>query len=427
MACLDGDIYLRKDFITCNPNNGVSLKSLMQSIVDELVINSGTGGTGAFSCNLLNNCGIGSLADVIIGTPSTGDVLTRQSDGTYRFVAPAVSGATKLSELSDVSGTDGLGTPQDGYVLKYSNGDNRFVPGPLEVKTNTLLTIGTEEIDKQATISLNNTDSSNRPTDFSIVGAGGVNVSFDPNKRVFTISLYSAPSFTSPYIRPNSNTLNNKIYVGQTLTTLNFGFAGISNKANLKPSSGVDLKGPKYNGTSFVNNSLIKNFPYQNTNTTYLTDETSNSTQTGSAYLVDNVGNITYSLSGTGKDDSLFVSSVSISRVTTLYYGSVSDRDHVFTNTIINGSSSREISVLTNSFEVTTGGNYPWFAVPTVIYNRIENILFSQTATSSTSSLARYRTESVANVNSTTGVAVPYTLVVGANAYSAASIFLHIS
>jgi hypothetical protein len=428
MACLDGDIYLRKDFITCDPKTGTSLKSLMQYIIDDLVTNSGGGTRTSFSCNDLNGCGIASLSDVITSGSNTGHVLTKQSDNTYKFLPLPVSGATKLSELSDVFGTDGLTNGNDGYVLKWSNGDQRFVPGPIQADTTSYLTIGGEDTNSKISFPVTNAnpDFPSRTPDFKIVGTGGISVVFSQEKNQIEISLYSAPAFVGSYVRPNSNG-NNKIYVGQTLTTLNFGFTAVNNKSNIKTLTDVELKGPKYNGSTFVSNQSIKTFPYNTGDTNYATTSTSTSLQTGSAYVVDNLGSLSYTFSGTGKDDSTFQSSASISRCANLYSSNVVSRDSSLTNTTINALTPLEISTLSQSFSITPGGNYVWFGLPTTIYNRISNILFSETQNGSKSVFAVHRTYTVNTVTSGGGQQVQYTIVVGANQYSSSSIWLHIS
>jgi hypothetical protein len=428
MACLDGDIYLRKDFITCDPKTGTSLKSLMQYIIDDLVTNSG-GGTGtAFSCTMLNGCGIASLSDIITSGSSEGDVLTKLDATTYKFLPLPVSGATKLSELSDVSGTDGLTSSSDGYALKWSNGDQRFVPGPIQADTTNYLTIGGEDAESKISFNVTNTNSDfpSRTPDFKIIGTGGVSVVFSPDKNQIEISLYSAPAFVGSYVRPNSNN-NNKIYVGQTLNTLNFGFTAVNNKGNIKPLTDVELKGPKYNGTAFVSNQSIKTFPYNFTDTNYATTSTSTAFQTGTAYVVDNLGSLSYTFSGTGKDNSTFQSSTSISRCANLYYGTVANRDSTLTNTQINGSTVREISTITQSFLIVPNGNYIWFAIPTVIVDNALGIIeFSTTQTGSKTNLAEHTRYTVNNVTSGGGQTVQYTVIVGANEYNSPETWLHL-
>jgi hypothetical protein len=135
MSCFDGNVYLRKDYIVCDPNYGISLKDLVENIVNNMPISKGSSTSSpalTFSCSLLNSCSVGSLSNVDLAGIQNGDIL-KWNTGSSKFVASSDLG----TKLNITAGTEagGAGT----VALTFSGTDTIYgtVVGP---KTGTITT-----------------------------------------------------------------------------------------------------------------------------------------------------------------------------------------------------------------------------------------------------------------------------------------------
>jgi hypothetical protein len=363
MSCFDGNIYIRKDYIVCDPNYGVSLKDLVEKIVNDMPIGGGSS-TFTFSCSLLSSCSIGSLSNVDLSGIASGNVL--KWNGTT-FV-PGIATPT-LGSIPNVSnGADALNNTTDvGRILVWGS-QNQWVPGVIPATTNTVkLNVGAAS-DQSDELTL--TDSTSTTSKLTIQGSGKISVTYDPDTNTFTITDFTSPAFVgfNVYVDEGSDTT---LYFGETLSYVNFAYSSVSAYSGVTSSAGIKLQ--RKVGSSYSN--LATGITYNSSGSkTYTLADGSLADQTYTTFASE-----TFRLEGQSTQAGAFYSSTSsIKWITNYYYGYTTDKSHTFTiANLTTGSGTAPISGRTTEADVdkkafdftfsSPSGKYIWLAVPTSI------------------------------------------------------------
>ena len=363
MSCFDGNIYIRKDYIVCDPNYGVSLKDIVEKIVNDMPISSGSS-TFTFSCSLLSSCSIGSLSNVDLSGIQPDNVL--KWNGTN--FAPAVA-TPSLGTIPNVAnGVDSLNDTSDvGRPLVWGN-QNKWVPGIIPTTTNTVkLNVGANS-DQSDEVTL--TDNTSTTSKLTIQGSGKIAVTYDPDTNTFTITDFTSPAFVgyNVYVDAGNDTT---LYFGETLSYINFAYTSITAYSGVNAASGIKLQ--RKVGASYTN--LATGIAYNSSGAkTYTLADGSLADQTYTTFASE-----TFRLEGQSTQAGAFYSSTSsIKWITNYYYGYTTDITHTFTITdLTTGSGSSPISGRTTEANVdkkafdftfsSPAGKHIWLAVPTSI------------------------------------------------------------
>jgi len=323
MSCFDGNVYLRKDYIVCDPKYGISLNDLVEKIISNMPISGGSSSNFSFSCSLLEGCSIASLSDV---------------------------------SLTDIESND---------VLKW-NGSS-FVPGTVTASSSVKLKVGTDTNNEDIVL----TDSTENTTPLLIKGTGRIAVSYNTDTNTFTITDYTSPEFNEFVARVGTSSSATSLYFGETLNRINFEYTSISLPDNVKTIDKINLQ-QRVGSTPNYNN-LKTAIPYSSTTgngqTVQLTDnEFTDITK-------NTFGSETFRLEGQTTQDGPFYSvNSSIKWITNYYYGYVSSGTYTFTVNDLVNSPSGSVTRLGGSSDVdkkafnfsfpNPEGKFIWMAIP---------------------------------------------------------------
>jgi hypothetical protein len=362
MSCFDGNIYLRKDYIVCDPDYGVSLKDIVEKIVNDMsIVGQSSTSTVTFSCSLLSACSIGSLSNVDLSGIQTGNLL--KWNGT-KFIA----GGLSLGSISNISnGVDALNNTTDvGRILVWGD-QNQWVPGVVPATTNSVkLNVGASS-DQSDELTLTNDASTSKLT---IQGSGRISVTYDPDTNTFTVTDFTSPAFVGFNVYVDGGT-NTTLYFGQTLSYINFAYSSVSAYTGVTSSAGIKLQ--RKTGSSYSN--LATGITYNGSGSkTYSLPDGSFTNQTYNTFASE-----IFRLEGQSTQAGAFYSSTSsIKWITNYYYGYTTNKNHTFTiANLTTGSGTAPISGRTTEADVDTkafdftfsspSGKYIWLAVPTSI------------------------------------------------------------
>ena len=324
MSCFDGNVYLRKDYIVCDPKYGISLNDLVEKIISNMPISGGSSSNFSFSCSLLEGCSIASLSDV---------------------------------SLTDIAVDN---------VLKW-NGSS-FVPGTVTASSSVKLKVGTD-IDNEEIVLTDSTPENT--TQLLIKGTGKISVTYTPGDNTFTITDFTSPEFAGFVARVGTSLSATSLYFAEALATINFQYNSISLPGNIKTVDGISLQ-MKGSGSSYTN--LKTAIPYISPTpgsgqTIQLTDgEFTNVTKT-------TFGSEIFRLEGQTTQDGPFYSiNSSIKWITNYYYGYVSSGTYTFTVNDLVNSPSGSVTRLGGSSDVdkkafnfsfpNPEGKFIWMAIP---------------------------------------------------------------
>lgn len=357
MSCY-GDIYLRKDLITCDPKYGVSLNSLVKEIVDSI---SSSSSTSAFSCASLASCSINALSDVSLTSVSAKQLLVYESG---QFQNKTFGDVYSIKDIGNVSLPSDIITTLDstkysGKVLGWEFSSKAFqLQDAVSTTYTPSLIVGDTD---SPTDDIYSTASDAGPTGKLIFkGGGNISVSYNSSTNTFTIQDLSSPIFNGFIIVSSTSNLTPpptalpSLFFGESLPTVKFYFSSITNDTNIKTDSKFSIKdGP----------------------TTVLSNQSYNSIRSGPAITTSFTANPaissntfaskTYSIEGENKNNQPFAASTSIRWGTNYLYGytyntSISATD--LNNAAINGCSSNGVfkkALATNSKNANITLNYP--------------------------------------------------------------------
>ncbi len=352
MSCY-GDIYLRKDLITCDPKYGVSLNALVKEIVDS--INSSSS-TSAFSCASLASCSINALSDVNLTSVSANQLLVYESG---QFKNKTFADAYSIKDIGNVFlPSDIISSTTDQYntkVLGWSFTNKRFqlqdsvsttytpsliVGDNASTATDDIYTIGSTNFGK-----------------LIIQGGGNISVSYDATNNIFTIQDLDSPIFNGFVIVTNDSTVSSvtnqpSLYFGQSLPTVKFYFASITNSTNVKTSSTFDIK----DGASTVLSAQAYGSPLSGPAiTSSASPSVTNSTFASKSYTIV----------GLNKNDQSFSATANVRWGTNYLYGYTYNTSITATdlnNANINGCSANGVykkALFTTSKTATISLSYP--------------------------------------------------------------------
>ncbi len=311
MSCY-GDIYLRKDLITCDPKYGVSLNALVKEIVDS--INSSSS-SSAFSCASLASCSINALSDVSLTSVSANQLLVYESG---QFKNKTFADAYSIKDIGNVFlPSDIISSATDQYntkVLGWSFTNKRFqLQDSVSTTYTPSLIVGDSD---SASDDIYSTASDAGPTGKLIFkGGGNISVSYSPSTNTFTIQDLSSPIFNGFAIVTNSSTVSSvtnqsSLFFGQNLPTVKFYFSSITNDTNIKTDSTFSIK----DGATTVLSNQAYGSPRSGPGITSgftASPAISNTTFTSK----------TYSIEGVNKNDQPFAASTIIRWGTNYLYG----------------------------------------------------------------------------------------------------------
>jgi len=408
MSCFDGNIYLRKDYIVCDPNYGVSLNELIEKVVSNLVI-SNTQST-AFSCSLLSSCGIGMLSDVSSAIPSLNNVLkwtgTQYEPSTLNLsdLATVINSADSLNATTDV-----------GRPLVWGD-QGKWVPGSIPSSTSSVnMKVGTPS--RFGTISIN--DSISNPTPLLIQGSGKIAVDYEPTTNTFTITDFTSPIFNGFSTRVNTGTGTTR-YFGESLTTVNFVYTSISTFSAVKLSDGITLQ---------IKNGSSSNYLNLKTAIAYTSNGNALSYQLPELDFEDvvrtNFGSETFRLEGQATQGGPFYSNTSsIKWITNYFYGYVTSNTYSFTATDLTGTANAAVTRLSGGANVdklafdfsfpNPADKFIWMAVPTSL---ISGTTFKDP---NGFGLAETTRQTILSVTSG-GTTISYTIIISTNALNSAT------
>jgi hypothetical protein len=356
MSCY-GDIYLRKDLITCDPKYGVSLNALVKEIVDSI---SSSSSTSAFSCASLASCSINALSDVSLTSVSNKQLLVYDSG---QFQNKTFGDVYSITDIGNVSLPSDIITTLDstkysGKVLGWEFSSKAFqLQDAVSTTYTPSLIVGDSD---GANDDIYNTDSSLGPTGKLIFkGGGNISVSYNANTNTFTIQDLSSPIFNGFIIVSSTSNLTPtptalpSLFFGESLPTVKFYFSSITNDTNIKTPSTFSIKdGPTtvlsnqaYGSPLRSGPAITSGFTASITNTTFASK--------------------TYSIEGLNTNNQPFAASTSIRWGTNYLYGytyntSISAAD--LNNAAINGCSSNGVfkkALATNSKNANITLTYP--------------------------------------------------------------------
>jgi len=372
MSCFDGNVYLRKDYIVCDPKYGISLNDLVEKIISNMPISGGSSSNFSFSCSLLEGCSIASLSDV---------------------------------SLTDIAADN---------VLKW-NGSS-FVPGTVTASSSVKLKVGTDTNNEDIVL----TDSTENITPLLIKGTGRIAVSYDIGTNTFTITDYTSPEFNGFVARVNANTSTGatSLYFGETLNRINFEYTSISLPDNVKTSDNINLQ-QRVGSTPNYNN-LKTAIPYVSP-----LPETGQTVQLTDIEFTDitkhTFGSETFRLEGQTTQDGPFYSvNSSIKWITNYYYGYVTNKTYQFVPNDLTGTATSGVTRLSGSNDVDKKAFNFNFTNPTgrFIWMAIPSILFPASFTLTGLSLGEASRQTLSAVNSG-NVTISYTIVISDQTQSA--------
>ena len=410
MSCFDGNIYLRKDYIVCDPNYGVSLNELIEKVVSNIVI-SNTQST-AFSCSLLLSCGIGMLSDVSSAIPSLNTVLkwtgTQYEPSTLNLsdLATVINSADSLNATTDV-----------GRPLVWGN-QGKWVPGSIPSSSSSVnMKVGTPSTFE--TISIN--DSTSNPTPLLIQGSGKIAVTYDVDTNTFTITDFTSPLFNG-FLAKVDNGSGTTRYFGETLSYVNFTYDSVSAYASgVNVSAGIKLQWK--DGSSYTN--LATGIAYTNGGATGGQTMSYQLANLSFADVTKTIfGSESFRLEGQSTQAGPFYSAVSnIKWITNFYYGYVTSKTYSFTATDLTGTANVAVTRLSGGTNVdkkpfdfsfpTPAGKFIWMAIPT-------SLISGSTFISGGFSLAETTRQTISSVTSG-GTTISYTIIISDNALNSAT------
>ena len=370
MSCFDGNVYLRKDYIVCDPKYGISLNDLVEKIISNMPISGGSSSNFSFSCSLLGACSIASFSDV------------------------------------------SLTAIQENDVLKW-NGTS-FVPGTVTASSSVKLKVGTDTNNEEIVL----TDSTpENTTPLLIKGTGRISVIYTTGDNTFTITDYTSPEFNGFVARVGTSSSATSLYFGETLNRINFEYTSISLPDNVKTSDNINLQ-QKVGSTSNYNNlktAILYNSTPGNGQTVQLTDiEFSDITK-------NTFGSETFRLEGQTTQDGPFYSiNSSIKWITNYYYGYVTDKTYQFVANDLTGIATSGVTRLSGSNDVDKKAFNFNFTNPTgrFIWMAIPSILIPASFTLTGLSLGEASRQTLLAVNSG-NVTISYTIVISDQTQSA--------
>jgi hypothetical protein len=311
MSCY-GDIYLRKDLITCDPKYGVSLNALVKEIVDS--INSSSS-TSAFSCASLASCSINALSDVSLTSVSAKQLLVYESG---QFKNKTFGDAYSITDIGNVSlPSDIISSATDQYntkVLGWSFTNKRFeLQDSVSTTYTPSLIVGDSD---SASDDIYSTASDAGPTGKLIFkGGGNISVSYSASTNTFTIQDLSSPIFNGFAIVTNASTVSSpttqpSLFFGANLPTVKFYFASITNDTNIKTDSTFNIKD---DATTVLSNQAYGSLRSGPAITSSFTASPAISNTTFASK--------TYNIEGINKNDQPFAASTNIRWGTNYLYG----------------------------------------------------------------------------------------------------------
>jgi hypothetical protein len=371
MSCFDGNVYLRKDYIVCDPKYGISLNDLVEKIISNMPISGGSSSNFSFSCSLLEGCSIASLSDV---------------------------------SLTDIESND---------VLKW-NGSS-FVPGTVTASSSVKLKVGTDTNNEDIVL----TDSTENITPLLIKGTGRIAVSYDIGTNTFTITDYTSPEFNEFVARVGTSSSATSLYFGETLNTINFRYTSISLPDNVKTIDKINLQ-QRVGSTPNYNN-LKTAIPYVSP-----LPETGQTVQLTDIEFTDitknTFGSETFRLEGQTTQDGPFYSvNSSIKWITNYYYGYVTNKTYQFVTNDLTGTATSGVTRLSGGGNVdkeafnfsfpNPQGKFLWMAIPS-------NLISGASFTLGGLSLGEAPRQTLSSVPSGT-VIISYTIVISDQTQSA--------
>jgi len=238
MSCY-GDIFLRKDLITCDPKYGVSLNNLVKEIVGNIQSSS-----SSFTCASLATCSINALSDVEVSSPQAKQLLSFENGVFKNKTFGDVYSIVDLGNV-DLPG-DLISTSTNSYGSKVLGWN--FANKAFELQDAASQTITPSLI-------VGDTDS---PTDdiyasgtnqgkLIISGGGDIAVSYTPSTNTFTITNLTSPSFTGFALVGTSSTASTPValsplYFGDALPQLRFYHSGVTNSTSVKTNDKYTIK-----------------------------------------------------------------------------------------------------------------------------------------------------------------------------------------
>ena len=361
MSCFDGNIYIRKDYIVCDPNYGVSLKDIVEKIVNDMsIVGQSSTSTVAFSCSLLSTCSIGSLSNVDLSGIQTGNLL--KWNGT-KFIA----GGLSLGSISNVSpDVDTLNNTSDvGKILMWGD-QNKWVPNVIPSSSSSVkLNVGTSSRNEE--ITLNNTTA----TPLIINGSGKISVDYEPTTNTFTITDFTSPQFNGFSARVNTGTGTTRFFE-ETLNNINFVYTSISTPSAVKTADGISLQMKDGSASSYSNlkTGITYSTPTENPKSYQLAD------LDFTDVIKTTFGSETFRLEGQGTQGGAFYSGTSsIKWITNYFFGYVTSKTYTFVAADLTGTVSSGVTRLSGGGSVdkkafdfnfpSPAGKFIWMAVPT--------------------------------------------------------------
>ena len=409
MSCFDGNIYLRKDYIVCDPDYGVSLTDLIEKVVSNLVISNTQ--SNAFSCSLLSSCGIGALSDVSSNTPALNNVLK----WTGTEYAPSTLNLSNLATVSDAADT--LNNTTDvGRPLVWSE-QNKWVPGNIPATTSSVkLKVGTSSDNEDLTL----TDS-NTPTQLFINGSGKISVTYNSDTNTFTITDFTSPLFNGFVVKVNNGSGTTR-YFGETLAYVNFTYSDVSAYASgVNVAAGIKLQWK--DGSSYTN--LATGIAYTNGGATggqTMSYELANGSFADVTKTI--FGSESFRLEGQSTQAGAFNSAISsIKWITNYFYGYVTSKTYSFVAADLTGTANAAVTRLSGGTNVdklpfnfsfpTPAGKFIWMAIPT-------SLISGSTFISGGFSLAEATRQTISSITSG-GTTISYTIIISDNALNSAT------
>jgi hypothetical protein len=405
MSCFDGNIYLRKDYIVCDPDYGVSLTDLIEKVVSNLVISNTQ--SNAFSCSLLSSCGIGALSDVSSNTPVLNNVLK----WTGTEYAPSTLNLSNLATVSDAADT--LNNTTDvGRPLVWSD-QNKWVPGNIPAATSTVkLNVGTTS-DQSDELTL--TDNTSTTSKLTIQGSGKIAVTYDSDTNTFTITDFTSPLFNNFLAKVNNGSGTTR-YFGETLAYVNFTYSDVSAYASgVNVAAGIKLQWK--DGSSYTN--LATGIAYTNGGATGGQTMTYTLADGSFADVTKTIfGSESFRLEGQSTQAGAFYSAVSnIKWITNYFYGYVTSKTYSFVAADLTGTANAAVTRLSGGTNVdkkpfdfsfpTPAGKFIWMAVPT-------SLISGSSFISGGFPLAETTRQTIASVTSG-GTTISYTIIISEN------------
>lgn len=352
MSCY-GDIFLRKDLITCDPKYGVSLNNLVKEIVGNIQSSS-----SSFTCASLATCSINALSDVEVSSPQAKQLLSFEN------------GVFKNKTFGDVYSIVDLGNvdlPGDLISIATNDYESKVLGWNFANKAFQLQDAAPQTITPSLIVGDNDS-----PTDdiyatgvnsgkLIIVGGGDISVTYDSALNTFTIQDLTSPIFNGFSLATNASTISSftalpNLYFGENLPALKFYYSSITNSSNIKTSSTFSIKDITSGSNILTSQAYGSPLSGPGISATYTPSTITNTT----------FATRTYSINGLNKNDNAFSASAVARWGSNYFYGytyntSISASD--LNNANINACSTN--GVYKKATFTTTKGKQITLAYPT--------------------------------------------------------------